>query len=572
MNQNTDSKLDSKNQPPDPDEVLVPKLDDRFAMSRGQFLMLIGICLFFMYYNYMRIFHSDFWGHVSYGQWMIEHEQLPQEELFVSVAKGVPIVATAWGSQVLLGLISQAEDMELFSHLWAVCVLTVWLTFAWAFYLQTKNGPVSLLAAFFGWAIWFSRHAVIRPEIFGTICFAILALIMVKTDSARSRRTEKMEPVPLSLKHSIVFYFGMAVLFAVWANLHGSFIVGFGILGAYMAGRATEILWKTRDVQALFADAVFRQRVIAVQAALLGVLANPYGIDLFVHTLMFPSNPNLKDVWEWFPLEVVSLESPAIIFSWALLVVLLRHSKRHFAPTDVWMFLVFNAAVCLRVRMLQWYAPIVMLVLAPHLAECIERVVQRMKQTDLKDVFAWLEIKSLRMSLFAGLLLWMTFCFSPISRTVLGGKPRIASHVFSKDTPRGVSAYLRENPPRGLVATPQWWGDWIVWDGPKDIEVLMTTNAVHVAPPTVWKDYLAIAQGDDGLTGRLDRYRINTIVVCKELQRVLLRKVRNLPGWKITFEDDRGVVAFRNYLAPDTDSKKTKQVASVTKDKKDLAE
>jgi hypothetical protein len=571
MTDETDPKPDPKNLPPDPDEVLVPKLDDRFALSRGQFLMLIGLCAFFMYYNYMRLFHSDFWGHVSYGQWMVEHKELPTEELFVPVAKGVPVVATAWGSQVILGLISQAQDMELFSHLWAICVLTVWLLLARAFYLQTRNGPVSLLAALFGWAIWWSRHAVIRPEIFGTICFAILVLLMVKADSSRSRRDSEIEPIPLSLKQSIYFYIGVALLFALWANLHGSFIVGFGVLGAYVAGRATELLWRTRDIQSLFTDAVFRQRVITIQAAVLGVLANPYGIDLFVHTLMFPSNPNLKDVWEWFPLKVVSLESPAIVFSWALLVCLLRHSKRRVAPTDVWMFLVFNAAVCLRVRMLQWYAPVVMLTLAPHLADCVERIVAKLKQTDMKSVFDWLEIKSLRLSLFGGLLLWMTFCFSPISRSVLGGKPRMASHVFSSDTPRGVSQYLRENPPKGLVATPQWWGDWIVWDGPKDIEVLMTTNAVHVAPPIVWKDYLAIAQGDEGLTGRLDRYRINTIVVCKELQRGLLRKVRDLPGWKITFEDERGLVAFRSHLAPVPKKEKTKRVAAVSKAKPDSA-
>lgn len=572
MTETNDTSLTSKNLPPDPDEVLVPKLDEKYALTRGQFLMLIGICAFFMYYNYMKIFHSDFWGHVSYGRWIVEHKQLPTEEPFVPVAKGVPVVATAWGSQVILGLISQANDAELFSHMWAVCVVTMWLLFARAFYLQTKNGPVSLLAAFFGWAIWWSRHAVVRPEVFGTICFAILIVMMVKSDSARSRREEEIEPTPLSLKKSILFYIAIGALFMVWANLHGSFIVGFGVLGGYIAGRATEVLWKTRDIQALFADSVFRQRVIAAQVAVVGCLVNPYGIDLFVHTLVFPSNPNLEDVWEWYPLKVVSLESPAIAFSWALLVVLMRHSKRRVSPTDVWMFLVFNAAVCLRVRMLQWYAPIVMVVLTPHLADCVERMVARWKQTDMKEVFDWLSVRSFRLSLFGGLAIWMTFCFSPVSRLALGGKPREDKHVFSTDTPRGITKYLREHPPRGMVAAPQWWGDWIVWDGPQDIEVLMTTNAVHVAPPLVWKDYLAIAKGEDGLATRLDRYRINTIVVCKALQGGLLAQVRDLAGWKISFEDDRGIVAFRNAVAPpDLDkSDKTKQVAAVTKHRQEI--
>jgi hypothetical protein len=81
------------------------------------------------------------------------------------------------------------------------------------------------------------------------------------------------------------------------------------------------------------------------------------------------------------------------------------------------------------------------------------------------------------------------------------------------------------------------------------MDVMMTTNSVHVVPPRVWRDYLAIAQAAPGLERRLNRYRANTIVVCKELQTQLEPTVRRLSGWDIVYEDDVGLVAVRNRTA-----------------------
>lgn len=532
-------------------EVLTPKLSAAWALDGRHLLLIAGFALLFMHHNYLPLFHSDIWGHIAYGNWILDHRALPADEPFVTLAEGVPIVDTAWLGQVLFALAGRGGDPEGYSHLFAIAVLAGSLVLMRAIYLQTRSAGIAATGAWLAWFLNFSRHAVIRPEVFGTFCFAVLWWLVVRTDERRSRglpgvNESRIGPAWLP-------YVLMPLLFALWANLHGSFIVGFAVLGSYVAGRAVEVLWVSRDVVAVLRDGCFRRWLVLSELAVLGTCATPYGFDLLLHTLLFPSNPNLKDVLEWFPLEMVSLEGIPMGLSWVLLLVVLRHSRARVAVSDVLVLGVFSLAVCLRVRMISWYAPSLMVVLAPHVAE----ICSRLKVTQQGERFVRLTEplyrRSFRLTLIAGLMVWVTFAFSPISRPVLGGKPRPQDRLYSNDTPLGVTEWLREHPPQGMVANPQWWGDWIVWDGPAGIEVMMTTNSVHVVPQRVWKDYLAISQAQPGLSRKLNKYRVNTIIVCRELQSSLERTVRGMSDWQVVYEDEVGLVATRVATTADED-------------------
>jgi hypothetical protein len=258
---------------------------------------------------------------------------------------------------------------------------------------------------------------------------------------------------------------------------------------------------------------------------------------------------------------MVSYEGIEIGFAWVLMLVLLRHSRAVVRPADVLLLVLFTLSICLRVRMITWYAPVFVMVLFPHLADVAEQLRQWGSRPALREFGEWLSRRSLVCTALTMLMVWIAFAFSPASRVVLGGKPRPVDHVYGKDTPRGITEYLREHPPRGQIANPQWWGDWLAWDGPIGLQVFMTTNAVHVAPQRVWKDYLAIARSGPGLQNRLDRYRVNTIVVHKELQQGLSREVRLLAGWKIAYEDDLGLIVTRDSSARSVDEDRPSRLA-----------
>lgn len=534
-------------------EVLTPKLQEKWALQGKHLLILGSFCLLFMLFNYTPLFHSDVWGHVTYGNWILDHGRLPEEEPVVSLAEGVPLVDTAWLGQVVLAEAGRLGNAEWYSDLFASTLLGTYLVLARTFFLQTRRGGLAVLAAFLVLGIGYSRNAVIRPEIFGNLCFAVLLWLVVRTDEDRQRNAKPDSGAELTPRHAPwLAWIGVPVLFALWANLHGSFVVGFGILGCYTIGRGIEVLWRQRRLRAIPSDRRFRRWLLLSELAVAGSLCNPYGFDLLLHTFLFPSNENLKDVMEWFPLEVVSPGGVPMGLSVLLIIGLLRHSRARVAPGDALLLLLFGLAVCLRVRMIAWYAPVLMLVLTPHLRDVVEQLERSKVTASVRRAAAPLFVRSFRLTLLAPLLVWLTFTFSPISHPLLGGRPRAAESLYSRDTPRGVTAWLREHPPRGMVANPQWWGDWIVWDGPEGIEVMMNTNAVHVVPHRVWKDYLAIARADPGLEQRLDKYRVNTIIVCRELQGNLEERVRTLSGWEVVYEDDVGLVVERTAMLAET--------------------
>lgn len=525
--------------------VLTPKLPAWCALSGWHFVAAAGVVLFFAYHSYLHLFHSDLWGHVAYGEWILQHKQLPTEEPFVPLAAGVPVIATAWGGQVLLALAARTGDYEWLSHLFAITVWVSYLVLARAFWFRTRHGGVALFAAFLAWCISWGRHAIIRPEMFGVLCFFTLIWLLARGRGEFGVVTDDLRPKRLPTRVTLM---GVGVIFAAWANLHGSAIVGVAFLGCYLIGRTIEVLWRDRNWSALWSDADWRFWLLAAQVAVLGICCNPYGIDLLIHTLLFANQPNLKDIIEWFPLKMVMAEGITIGGSWVLGAVLFRHSRVRVRAGDLCVLSFFTWAVATKVRMVAWYAPVVMWVLAPHLANVLTRVEFDRRRRELLPL---LSTTSFRWTVVVALLSWMTMCFTPISRVVLGdGKARNERQLYSRDTPLELTRYLREHPPVGLVFGPQWWGDWLAWQGPPRMNVMATTNAVHILPPRVWKDYLSISNAQASAETLLTRYRANTVVVCKKTQQPLVRLISSSPNWEVTYEDDVGLVAVRRGSVP----------------------
>ena len=161
------------------------------------------------------------------------------------------------------------------------------------------------------------------------------------------------------------------------------------------------------------------------------------------------------------------------------------------------------------------------------------------------------------------LVVWISFAMAPFSRPVLGGDPRPAIEVLDSATPVAITEYLRANPPTGQVFNPQWWGDWLVWDGPDELRPFVTTN-MHVVPQQVWQDYHIILGARSGWQGALERYNVETIVIDKNRQTVLAGLLRRSGSWRTAFEDEQGMVVRKRTdataaesedpAAPDTDA------------------
>ncbi len=95
--------------------------------------------LFFVYFSYIPLWHTDIWGHVAYGQWMLDHGRLPDVDPFVDLAQTTPLVATAWLSQLLFGALERSGGPERLSVAYAVISISIYLMLAMLFLLRTQR-------------------------------------------------------------------------------------------------------------------------------------------------------------------------------------------------------------------------------------------------------------------------------------------------------------------------------------------------------------------------------------------------------------------------------------------------
>jgi hypothetical protein len=120
----------------------------------------------------------------------------------------------------------------------------------------------------------------------------------------------------------------------LWANLHGAFVVGLGLLAVEFAAAA----WR-RDGRGMIRFMIVRS------LSLVGLLANPWGARVLAYAVLLPANRVVTGmVSEWAP---ASLRDPAgamLLVSVGVLVVAVARSPQ--ARASVWFGLALPVALC----------------------------------------------------------------------------------------------------------------------------------------------------------------------------------------------------------------------------------
>ncbi len=83
-----------------------------------------------------------------------------------------------------------------------------------------------------------------------------------------------------------------AVLFVVWANLHGGFVYGWVLIAVYLGGSLGELFWGTE--RALWRERVRTYGTMLISSAVATFL-NPHGLELHRHLFGFFGTPFLRD-------------------------------------------------------------------------------------------------------------------------------------------------------------------------------------------------------------------------------------------------------------------------------------
>jgi hypothetical protein len=531
----------------DPDSVLAPLYLRASAVTAVA--LLTGV---FLLINYAPLWHTDIWGHLKFGQWMVQNGRLPERDPFCPFAEGdTGAIHYSWLGQVGLYLLYHAGELLAggdalermaggaallrFGH--ALLVVLRCAVLLAAFRRLSGSTALAVVALAFVLGLSIGNVAVLRPQVLGE--FFLACVLMALSRPVLSRRALTLVPL----------------LLAVWANTHGSFAAGLVLLAAVAAGRALEALrasgrWSIRGVAT---DPQLRRLILVLLASVVAVAAlNPSGPAIFVETLRMTAHPNVLAQDEWQPLHFRLGEGGQWTYL-AILAVLAATrlgSRCRLSPTMVLLILVFAGQPLLRQRMLVWWLMIAPWIMVRYWPAWRARWRGRLASGE--------SVPSFRKTLAAGTLVLLALLWSIPGQWLLAGQPVLLERALSGGTPwrltyqlahpastdaRGLPAlqkHLAELYPGGrfigCVFASETLGDLVLWDLAPRTPVFIYTH-VHLFTPEHWQRCLAVRSGSPAGRAILDRYRVNLVVVEPDFNPRLCALLRHEGGWKVLVDE-----------------------------------
>lgn len=231
--------------------------------------------------------------HITAGRWMLEHQAVPDVDVFSYTKLGAPWIAHEWLAQCLMAVLQAIAPWT------ALVVVTVGLfAFTLAYlmrFLLERMPPIYALLMTALATAAMASHLLSRPHV---MAWPLLAVWMAELIKANEQR--RAPPWWL---------LGVMVL---WANLHGSFTLGLLLIGPM----ALEALIDNPGTR----WRVFQQWLGFGLATLLAAMCTPYGWHGIWLTLQVSQLTHLQRIGEWMHpggLALLPLEL------WLLMFVLL---------------------------------------------------------------------------------------------------------------------------------------------------------------------------------------------------------------------------------------------------------
>jgi hypothetical protein len=303
---------------------------------------------------------NDIWLQMKIGQIITETGHIPSTLLFpFTAARDFPFTAHEWLPSVIVhGITRLTGTTGLPLVVGLISVLHLGL--CWLLARRVGASPaVALLLATLAMIVANYRY-VIRPELWALILMTTLLLVLERFRAER-RPVVLLWTLPIAL---------------VWANSHGSFLLGPVIAGLYALGGAVTAFRAPAAIAASPAAAPLRQVLdtggpfaITGLAMVALSVANPYGLSLLAFPFQLHESEAIRQrVLEWMPtLTPMFRGEPMLwIFVAALAGTLITMAacRRRLTVTDVLLVLFFGVLAIQRIRHMVWFGYVAMVVVA----------------------------------------------------------------------------------------------------------------------------------------------------------------------------------------------------------------
>lgn len=449
----------------------------------------------------------DFWLHVNTGRLMWETGSLAARDQFTCTIAGSEVVNQNWLAELATYGLYRIGGFDLCQLAAAACYaaalgLSVFL--AWR---RSGNAHAAAWAGLAGWALALSNFGI-RPQAISALLFACELFVLW-------RGAGRWGTVA-----------AVALIEAIWANVHGAFVLGAILPGAFLAAVAAKRLIAAGWRHAL-PDREVQFYLACTLVAAVAMFVNPQPSRTLDYVFNTSSVSVDRGIEEWLPTSFATLTGKAYFASIAGMLVLLGVSRRRLEAVEWLLLVAFLLLGAQAQRMVIWWALIVPPTAAPLLAELMARRGKQAAHGDDRDLAPWFLVAGL------ALVVLTTLPWSRSFNPLLPAERRAARGIYE---PAGAVAYLRRSAYRGNVFAPVSWGAYLTCYLYPDVKVF-NDSRIESFPDEVWNDYLQIGAAEGDWNAALDKYQIDLVVWSDRLSVELLAALRRSPLWLEVYSD-----------------------------------
>lgn len=489
-------------------------MNDFTKTQRFAFWFAVAIILVYTVTYSRPIRDGDYFWHLSTGKWIVEHQTLPTAEPFKFTYSTLE------------------PGTHIFDHnkLFLRCY---WLgdIFLYALYLLGGPGTVVLLrmaayAGLLGWTltrmrrneagllgfvtavamgIMFTYLPNERPQLFAYLLFPAVLYLLDGLDGKTGRELKRQSAL-------------LCLALLVWANVHGSYILGIVLLGLYMAGLAVEVLLGRRPLR--WADA------LPPLAAMLATLLNPNGWGLIADYLYHYGESG----------PAASYEGLSVI---SLLVLGFKSGSLRSVYLPFWVCLVTVAIVLLvRIRTMKPWHLLVAVAVGVMSISALRHMIY---------IFLLLPLLAPYFSRLVPMNIVGTVVV--VLMVVFGYKVIDSRNMLTIDEdrrfPKKAVAFMAQVPTQGNLFNFYDWGGYV----PLHLTGQTTFIDGRTLVPKVQWDYEAVIAGT-GWDRILAFYDVNTVLIPGfsahngSLNPVIVQLAQS-PGWALIYWDDASTIFVR---------------------------
>jgi asparagine N-glycosylation enzyme membrane subunit Stt3 len=449
----------------------------------------------------------DLWWHLKNAALLLSHRSFIIRDLYSFTTLGRAWVNPEWLAEIPYYIAFHVlGDLGVFLVLLCAFEIIVIGTFLLA-YLRSQNWQASFVAA--GVALFLALvNFGPRTILFGWICFLAEAIIL-----ELFRRGQDYSAL-------------LIPLFVIWINLHGSWVIGFAFLLAFIGSGLLDRTWGY--IEASPWNGIQRRKLLFVTlASTVGLLLNPYGWRLLLNPfdMAFHQKLNIGSIDEWKSVNFHMANGKFLFLVLASYAVLTLVRRRSWALHDVVFALMALYAGLTYVRFLF----LIGLVVCPMFAIDLGYIFRSLRPQKTRPVLNALVLSALALGIY------LRFPTTAVLRTGI-----------SESMPEQAIKRINTFSPKDHIFNYFGWGGYMIWTA-QDRPVFIDSRTDIFEHHGVLADYLQ-AISLTNTFGVLNKYDIRYVFLPKNDPIIYL--LRNTPGWTVNYQD--GVAVIMERSAPRT--------------------